>query len=356
MTNALDRQDSANGDEALAHDLANFADSDATEPKPENLREGWETETRLNKVGKQLGYDEKEWSRYARICERAAHRTQLPEAAALFQIGQLNGARRIPQPDWNLVAQFLRDTGSRIAGLGEGTRKQRVQELHAYHHGITARYTGDYKAAAEFHRKIAENNEARNDPVGTAISRLSEQVDRFSQALLEGSETEQLLAPLEEAAQRVVASCTDDQDSTQTQWHYFSAPAHVLEAHIWSKRPITPESEARWLAILTEEFAVKDPKQFENLQPTIIGIKAGLAMLKNDRNEALRLAQEVETVHIERAMPNARATAVFVLNALGEDQAYTGPGALESACGYMHQVIALIRRNREQYINQPRQN
>src|SRR3990167_5310326 len=128
-----------NRDEQTGRNLAN---ADATAPNPENLRQGWETEKALSRVEKQLGYDEKEWGRCARICARAAHLTGRPDAAALFELGQLNGTRRVPQPDWNLVAQLLRDTGNQIGKLEESTKKKRLQELHTYHHGITARYTG----------------------------------------------------------------------------------------------------------------------------------------------------------------------------------------------------------------------
>lgn len=347
MMNPLDRPDeSQNQDEGVIRELVRLADTDTTAPKPENLREGWETETALNQVERRIGYNERQWDKYERICERAARLTQPPDAATLFRIGQLNGARRTPHPDWNIVAQLLRETANDIARLEAGTRKTRLQELHAYHHGITARYTGDYATAASYQRGVAERSETRNDSVGSAISRLSEQVDLFNHALVEDRDTRQLLTAFEEAAKHVVETCTDDQNPSQTQWHYFSAPVHVLEAHIWSKQPIDSEREMRWLNILTREFADKAPRQFENLQPTLMAIQAGLAMLKGDRDEALRLAREVETTHAAQAMPNARATAVLVMNAFGEDQQYSEPEALASACGYMHQVMALIKRNR----------
>lgn len=347
MSNLDAPNEGQNQDERMARELAALGSQDTTAPMPENLRQGWETEGHLGKLEKSIGYDAKQWDRFALLCARAQHLTTSPDAAALFQVGHLNGTRRAPQPDWTLVSQLLQEASTSIERLDVSTRKTRLQELFSYHRGITARYTGDYAAAAAYQRDLAQNSDSRGDAVGAAIGQLSERVDTVSLALARGENPLPLFASLEKAAQRVVDTCVDDHNPTQTQWRYFSAPVHVLEAYIWSGQPIGIEKQSYWLDVLTKDFPQKDPKQFENLQPTITAVRAGLDMLKGDFAAAISGAEKVLAMPAGVAMPNARATALLVLRMAGRGEQYLEHGVFETTCGYMHQVVATIRRLEE---------
>lgn len=84
-------------------------------------------------------------------------------------------------------------------------------------------------------------------------------------------------------------------------------------------RRVSPQDERFWLHLLTEQLPIADRTRFDLNEPTIVAIKAGLALLKNKRVEALGLANKVETTMRDRARPDARMTARFVMAILAAD-------------------------------------
>ena len=85
-------------------------------------------------------------------------------------------------------------------------------------------------------------------------------------------------------------------------------------------RRVSPQDEKFWLYLLTEQLPIADKIRFDFHEPTIVAIKAGLAFLKNSRVEALGLANKVETTMRNRAKPDARMTARFIMAMLAADE------------------------------------
>lgn len=303
-------------------------------------RNAWRSDYELRLLEKAVGYDIQHWDWYADICGRAAALTQNPSGQAILILAHLNGERRVPEPNWGRVAELAEQARKLIDSLEIGARKKRLDSVLEYHLGIAARYTGDYQRAILQQVIAAEKAEASGDYVGAAIARLSEMVERFNAALSNGSDTSALLNPLHEAAFRVAATCTGD-DNIQIAYRLYSAPVHVLQAHIWDVRKISLQDEKFWLHLLTEQLPLADRNRFDINEPTIVAIKAGLAFLKNKRVEALGLANEVETTLRDRARADARMTARFVMAMLAADAHLA---VIIEEGDYMHQLRRMAQR------------
>lgn len=324
----------------IAATIARFVDADTTEPQLPKNRDAWRSDYELRLLEKPVGSDARHWDWYADVCRRAAELAQNASGRALLFLSQLNGERRVPEPNWGLVAELARQEREIINSLEAGARKQRLASLLEYHLGIVARYVGDYERAIAQQVAAAEKAEAEGDYVGAAIARLCEQVERFSAALSSGTDTTGLLGALNEAALCVAATCTGN-DPTQIPWRLYSAPVHVLQAHIWDVQRISPDKEKFWMHLLTEQLPAVDRSRFDVNEPTIVSIRAGLAFLKNRRVEALRLANEVETTMRDRARADARMTARFVMAILAADAHLT---VIMEEGDYMHQLRRMARR------------
>lgn len=326
--------------DSIAATITRFVDDDTTEPQLPANRDAWLSDYELRLLEKPVGYDAQHWDWYADVCRRAAALVQNPSGRALLVLSHLNGERRVPEPNWGRVAELAQQAREIIESLEAGARKERLASLLEYHLGIVARYVGDYERGVLQQIAAAEKAEAEGDYVGAAIARLCEAVERFNSALSSGSDTTALLGPLHEAALRVAATCTGD-DPTQVAWRLYSAPVHVLQAHIWDVRRISPHEEKFWMHLLTEQLPIADRNRFDVNEPTIVSIRAGLAFLKNRRVEALRLANEVETTMRDRARADARMTARFLMAMLAAD-AHLAVIAEEG--DHMHQLRRMAQR------------
>lgn len=326
--------------EGIAATIARFVDTDTTKPELPKDRDAWRSDYELRLLERPVGYDAKHWDWYADVCARATVLVENPSGQALLVLSQLNGERRVLEPNWGRVAELAEQAREIIGSLGAGARKERLASLLEYHLGIVARYVGDYERGVLQQIAAAEKAEAAGDYAGAAIARLCEAVERFNTALSSGSDTSGLFGPLHEAALYVTSTCTGN-DSTQVAWRLYSAPVHVLQAHIWSVQPISPAKEKFWLHLLTEQLPAVDRIRFDTNEPTVVSIKAGLAFLKNQRVEALRFANEVETTMRERARADARMTARFIMAMLAAD-AHLAVIAAEG--DYMHQLRRMARR------------
>lgn len=321
--------------------IASFIDADPTEPDLPGNRDAWRSDFELRLLEKPVGYDARHWDWYADVCSRAASLVQSPSGRVLLLLSVLNGQRRIlPDADWTLVGELAGQARDIIESLEAGARKERLASLLEYHLGIVARYIGDYERAIVQQIAAAEKAEAEGDYVGASIARLCEAVEHFNAALSNGVDTVQLLNPLHEAALRVAATCTGV-DPTQIAWRLYSAPIHVLQAHIWDARRLQAHMERFWLHLLTEQLPVADRARFDTYQPVIVSVQAGLAFLHNRRVEALRLANDVETTFRSTARPEARMTARFVMAMLAADEHLK---VIEDEGGYMHQLRRMAHR------------
>lgn len=330
----------ADDHEKIAVIISRFVETDVTEPQLPDGRDAWRSDYELRLLEKPVGYDARHWDWYADVCRRAAALVQNSSSRALLTLAHLNGERRVPDPNWKLVAELAQQIKEIVDSLQTGARKERLASLLDYNLGIVARYMGDYERAILQQITAAEKAEAEGDYVGAAIARLCEAVERFNSALSDGSDTTALVNPLHEAGLRVAATCTGN-DNTQVSWRLYSAPVHVLQAHIWDVRRISPHDEKFWLHLLTEQLPTADRKRFDINQPTIISIQAGLAFLKNKRIEALRLANEVETTMRDRARADARMTARLVMAMLAADAHLA---VIVEEGDYMHQLRRMAQR------------
>lgn len=320
--------------------ISRFVETDVTEPQLPDGRNAWLSDYELRLLEKPVGYDARHWDWYADVCRRAATLVQNPNGRALLILARLNGERRVPDPNWELVAELAQQTREIIDSLQTGARKERLASLLEYNLGIVARYVGDYERAILQQVTTAEKAETGNDYVGVAIARLCEAVERFNASLSNGSDTTALINPLHEAGFRVAATCTGN-DNTQVSWRLYSAPVHVLQAHIWSVRQISPHDEKFWLHLLTEQLPIADRNRFDINQPTIVSIRAGLAFLKNKRIEALRLANEVETTMHDQARADARMTARLIMAMLAADAHLK---VIVEEGNYMYQLRRMAQR------------
>ena len=324
---------------ALAVSIAQFVDADTSEPQPPDDWDGWLSDVELRKFEKPI-FDAHEWYRYADICRRAADMVDNPSGKALLVLSCLNGSRRGQDQDWELVRALDGEAGDIIQTLNHDMRQQRLLTLLHYHRSIYASYLGNYELAVAEQIETAEKAEAVGDYAGAAIARLREALDRYNGALSKGADTLHLIQPLHQAAFKVAATCTGG-DVTQRTWRLYNAPIHVCQVHIWAVWKISPADEKYWLHLLIEVLPNVDPEKYQANLPTIVSIQAGLAFLKNQRVEALRLANEVETTLRSQARPEARTTARFVMAMLAADAHLN---VIEQEGAYMHQLRAVARR------------
>lgn len=334
--------------EELARIIAQFVNADTTEPRlPEN-RDAWLSDYELRLLEKPVGYDAKHWEWYADVCKCAANLIENPSGRALLLLAWLNGERRILNPNWDWVKTIAKRAEELISSLDMGARKERLSSLLNYHRGIVARYIGDYERASEEQEKAIAKAAEAGDVVGVLISKLCRSVEDFNRALSDGDETTTELQILSRNAHRVVRTCTGN-DPTQMSWRLSNAPVHVLQAHIWGLHSISSLEEAFWMNLLTVELPLADKNRFEEILPMITAIKSGLAYLKNNRIESLRLANEVETTMRNEARLEARMTARFIMALLAADEHLR---VITEDGGYMHQLRRMARRILSGEVNQ----
>lgn len=330
----------------LARIIAASIDEDQSQPEPIKLVDGWLGDLALRNLEGVVGQTGLRWAALEDVYRQALELVKSRSGYALVLLSRLYAERckdkvkgGVPT-NWELVRELIGDADQRIAALDNDNRKKRLESLSNFHHGVIARFIGDYARAIFEHVKAAEKCEAMGDFVGASIERFSEAVDRMHEAISNGTDVAHLHAPLEKAALQVVACCTGD-DNTQKTWRYCRAPMHVLQAAIWDLRKLPLSDEEYWVHLITDEFERVDPAQYETYQPIIVSIKAGLALLRGHRVEAYRLANEVETTLLDRARPEARVTARLVLVVLAMDEHLE---VIVNEGEYMHQWRNHARR------------
>ena len=331
----------ANDHETLAGVIATFVEADTTVPELPNNRDAWRSDFELRLLEKEIGINKKQWDYFADIMARACAKVSESSGKVLLLIAQLNGARRLPSPDWDGVKSLVEQAQEAIRTLPSGERTRRLDGLLEYHLGIIARYIGDYKTAILQQIAAKDKAEAAGDYVGAAIAHLCEHVEKFNAAVSEGRvDTSLLLGQLNGAAMQVCATCIGE-EQTQARWRLFNAPMHVLEGCVWEAHRLSPATEKFWLHLLTEELPAKDQVLYEVSVPWITAIQAGLAALKGDRKTALRLANDALTTRSGQRRPESFATAHLVLAWLAADEHLQ---AIVDEGEHMHQLRAKARR------------
>lgn len=331
---------------ALAHMIADYVDNDMSQPEFPAHRDAWLSDLALRNLEGAVGQTGSRWVALENIYRQALDLVKSRSGYALVLLSRLYAERckdkvvdGVPT-NWELVREFIEDADERIAALDNDNRKKRLESLSDFHHGIIARYIGDYNRAIQEQVKVAEKCEAMGDYVGASIARLLEAVERMHQAISDGTDAAPLHEPLQKAALQVVEYCTEG-NNTQNTWKYCRAPMHVLQAAIWDLRKLPLSDEEYWMHLITDEFSRVDPGQYETYQPVIVSINAGLALLRGHRVEAYRFANEVETTMRDRARPEAWTTARFVLAVLAADEHLQ---MILDGGGYMHHLRGLAAR------------
>lgn len=332
---------------ALAHMIADYVDNDISKPEFPQHRDAWFSDLALRNLEGAAGQKQLHWTELEDVYRMAlAEIRGDPSGYALVLLSRVYAERckdKVVGGDstnWVYVKDLIEDADAQIAALEVTNRKKRLESLADFHHGIIARYIGDYARAILEHVKAAEKCEAAGDFVGASIARLSEAVERMHQAISDGTDVAPLHEPLEKAALRVVACCTGD-DNTQKTWKYCRAPMHVLQAAIWDLRALPLSTERFWIHLFIDELQRVDPGTYETYLPIIVSVKAGLALLRGQRVEAYRFANEVETTLLDRARPEARTTARLVLAVLAMNEHLE---VIVEEGEYMHQVRNLAGR------------
>lgn len=330
----------------LAKMIAVFIDEDQSQPEFPKLRDGWVGDLALRNLEGTVGQTGLRWAALEDVYRQTLAFIQSPSGYALVSLSRLYAERckdkvvgGVPT-DWGLVKELIEDADYRIAALDNDNRKKRLESLADFHHGIIARYIGDYQRAILEQVKAAEKCEAMGDFVGASIARLSEAVEMMNKAIAEGSDASHLHDLLQKAALQVAACCTGD-DNTQRTWKYCRAPMHVLQFAIWDLHKLPLSTEKFWMHLIIDEFQRVDPRQYETYQPIIVSIKAGLALLRGQRIEAYRFANEVETTMRDHARPEAHTTARLVLAVLAMDEHLQ---VIIDEGEYMHQLRNHARR------------
>lgn len=330
----------------LARIIAEFVDGDTSQPEFPAHRDAWLSDLALRNLEGAVGQTGSRWVALENIYRQALELVKSRSGYALVLLSRLYAERckdkvvdGVPT-NWELVREFIEDADERIAALDNDNRKKRLESLSDFHHGIIARYIGDYNRAIQEQAKVAEKCEEMDDYVGASIARLVEAVEMMHKAIAEGSDASPLHKLLQKAALQVVEYCTGD-NNTQKTWKYCRAPMHVLQAAIWDLRKLPLSDEEYWVHLITDEFSRVDPGQYETYQPVIVSINAGLALLRGHRVEAYRLANEVETTMRDRARPEAWTTARFVLAVLAADEHLQ---MILDGGGYVHHLRGLAAR------------
>lgn len=321
---------------ALARQIAVFANADTTAPLPGNS-DAWQLDLELRNFSKPVG-NAKLWGTYSVICAQAVPMITGGAARARILMEEMNGARRVPDADWNRVKLLLDQLKGAIDEVFLESHRLRLQELLDYHRGIVARYVGDYLRAAVQQDLAAQQAEASGNLVGVVIARLSEQVERVNHALSVGEDPYVSLELLRQRAQELVLVCVDDKDANQVAWRCFSAPIHVLEGSIWCGIAPIPQETQFWFGQF-EELQTRDPDRHQKHLARIAAVNAGFMLLRGDRRGAHKLANEVVTA-MPDAAPEALSTARVVLAVLAMHEHL---GAIDGVGAHMWQLRRLAR-------------
>jgi hypothetical protein len=181
------------------------------------------------------------------------------------------------------------------------------------------------------------------DFIGEATSLLLVAVCRFDHALSEGLETRSLILPVHTEANalvRMIDRHGDMSDPSMIRWKLFSAPMHLLQAHIWGVHQISMRDEDYWLFLLDEQLQEADREYYDHHESDIVAIKAGIVFLRNKRASALSLANEVETRLRSVRTIEARMTALLVKAWMAADLYFE---EMEREGGRMYQLRSKAR-------------
>ncbi len=261
-----------------------------------------------------LGQKDKLW---AQVCEIAAQYVDLTDDPAMKCLGvamMINATRRTIKPVASTeLDQFFATAEMLRKDVSDESTNDRLNELLSYHGGIWFSRIGEYHRAADYQHRTALISEKRGKPNLAAISRLREMWEHLNEALVTTLGIQIAVEEVTKAAKVVTDVCTGN-DPTDRAFRLFSAPVHVLLAHIWTKTPRYVASADSWFL----RFAELDPDYYEPRKWLFEVIRAGLVALTSGHyDEAVEAASNLLMQDPKDAQ--TRMTANLVLAYARED-------------------------------------
>lgn len=213
---------------------------DRTAPDPNNLRNGWCTDTLFGDIDALVVGQYNDPSAYAEIGRQVLAKVRyLPEMAVLAQLAILRGERLLPvDPEREQsIFQIIRELEETISALSGGTRKMRCRSLFEYHVGIFYADYGRFDLAAKAHVRAAEKAACFGDKAGVAISNFMETLSRLKDALRTGKSTNELEVIFSRMEERFTKLVKETHGSIlEVQWAEGNCPVHMIEACLWLGR------------------------------------------------------------------------------------------------------------------------
>lgn len=255
------------------------------------------------------GLDPREWrgskakivyndpANWVEACRRATIgidvRTDDDRVACVFlMIENLNGKRRVPQPDGGMIISLLEAIQGQIDVISIGhPRRVRLQELHNYHEAIVAGLIGEFSKSADY--QLHDANHATSDWNKT-ISQYLASRETLNDALVNQGRLDGKIDRFELMIERILQladELPDDQERLRwriTVWFNYHIYRLLIDAllGLWD-RP----ADSYLIRDLSEQLVVPD-----SLKATFAGSDQGYralsALANGDYREAADIAAE----------------------------------------------------------------
>lgn len=227
---------------------------------------------------------------YLELCSEAWHLVKDPVLGAAFDLGRLNGLRRIPTAS----VEKIQDEASRLEATlsaldPDSPRANFLRASFGYNMGIFSRDIGQFEAAIQYQRLALKAYLKLDDIIRAAISRFLVAVERFNLALAKGENIEQRLAELDEAY------LSEKSTLEPVSWWWINLPAHILLAHTQANQFDGSEAfdDALKIIFALEGPAAEKSVHFHRLALAVViflkqGVLMAMSLLKDITNHADR--------------------------------------------------------------------
>lgn len=337
----------AEGRKQLAQKSVEFLDSDGTQPI--NHRDEWVGEVDLRGFESLVVQKGQLYREFADFCLEAENLSRIDEIRALFQLGRINGLRRMVEterPD-QLIRDLLEQSWPKIRNLNDSARKTRLQSLWLYHSGEYAYVVGDYDLAATSHERGADLAKMSGDIKSMVIARFCATVDCVNLALLNDfGNIDVILAKMRAAGVHLDSVLKAEKDETSIRWSGLNVPIHRIVLHFLAKKEYTGlDDDFNRLTNLRR----LDPELYEAHKSTIAVVHGIVMLNKGYLAPARSFAKDVVEGHRYTTQPSPEylATAHLVLAQVAIKSAADPRSHLEDAVavkGSAHQVRAIAQR------------